>query len=217
MTREEILRECGMSNQKPIAFNYNDYLKVMEENAALQEQLARVTAERDGYRDTLDSANQTNASLAKKALQIQAERDAAIKDCSGWCETCAFVHDCAKHDNNDVGPAVWHWNCEDWQWRGMIDTAIEALHAQEEAEKNEPLTLSELLQMGGEPVWIDDFTWKKAGLWGLVSRFRQQSTGKLYVYVYNAQQGERIYSSQEYEKYWLAYRHKKEEADHETD
>lgn len=91
MAREEILGESGMSNQKPTAFNYNDYLKAMEENAAMQARLARVTA----------------------------ERNAAIKDCSGRCETCAFVYDCAKHDNNDAGPAVWHCDCEDWQWHGM--------------------------------------------------------------------------------------------------
>lgn len=54
----------------------------------------------------------------KAFARVTAERDAAIEDCSGMCITCAFVHDCAKHDNNDMGPSIWHCDCEDWQWRG---------------------------------------------------------------------------------------------------
>lgn len=38
--------------------------------------------------------------------------------------------------------------------REMYKIAAAALRAQQEAEKNEPLTLDELRQMDGEPVWI---------------------------------------------------------------
>lgn len=36
-----------------------------------------------------------------------------------------------------------------------IDMAIDALHARQEADKNEPLTLEELRKMDGEPVWAE--------------------------------------------------------------
>lgn len=56
-----------------------------------------------------------------------------------------------------------------------VDMALSALRAQAEAEKNEPLTLDELREMDGEPVWVEvpdgykhyngwalvDVTWKK--------------------------------------------------------
>lgn len=36
------------------------------------------------------------------------------------------------------------------------EMALAALRAQEEAEKNEPLTLKELLEMNGQPVWLNN-------------------------------------------------------------
>lgn len=38
-----------------------------------------------------------------------------------------------------------------------LDMAIDALREQEERESRKPLTLDELRQMDGEPVWIDDW------------------------------------------------------------
>lgn len=35
-----------------------------------------------------------------------------------------------------------------------LDMAISALRAQQEAEKNEPLTIPELLKMDSQPVWV---------------------------------------------------------------
>lgn len=45
-----------------------------------------------------------------------------------------------------------------------LNMAIAALRAQQEAEKNEPLTLEELREMEGEPVWLNI----AGGVWGLV-------------------------------------------------
>ncbi len=48
----------------------------------------------------------------------------------------------------------------------------EALRAQAEAEKNEPLTLNELQKMDGEPVWIvftPDAGGENPAMWALVS------------------------------------------------
>lgn len=44
--------------------------------------------------------------------------------------------------------------------------AVDALRAQQEAEKNELLTLDELRQMDGEPVWVVDGDGNE--MWGLV-------------------------------------------------
>ncbi len=35
-----------------------------------------------------------------------------------------------------------------------LEIALEVLHSQAETEKNEPLTLEDLRQMDGDPVWI---------------------------------------------------------------
>ena len=38
-----------------------------------------------------------------------------------------------------------------------LSLAISTLRAQQDAEKNEPLTLGELRQMDGEPVWVEPY------------------------------------------------------------
>ena len=50
--------------------------------------------------------------------------------------------------------------------REALDIAINALRAQQEAEKNEPLTMDELREMDGEPVWCVDGSGNE--MWGLV-------------------------------------------------
>lgn len=60
-----------------------------------------------------------------KALQaendrLRRERDAAVECCSGYCTSCCFEHDCAKHDMNDAAPTRWYYgDCEDWEWQGV--------------------------------------------------------------------------------------------------
>ena len=51
--------------------------------------------------------------------QVKREKDAAVECCLGYCESCAFERDCAKHDMNDAAPTRWYYgDCEDWEWRG---------------------------------------------------------------------------------------------------
>lgn len=51
--------------------------------------------------------------------QVRREKDAAVECCRGYCESCAFERDCAKHDMNDAAPTRWYYgDCEDWEWRG---------------------------------------------------------------------------------------------------
>ena len=64
------------------------------------------------------------ADAARKASdeleQVKRERDAAVDCCSGYCASCLFVKDCAKHDMNDAAPTRWYYgDCEDWEWRGQ--------------------------------------------------------------------------------------------------
>ncbi len=57
----------------------------------------------------------------------------------------------------NIEDAIWalrYVNPEDPTFTDAIKTAIAALHAQAEAERNNPLTLDELRQMDGEPVYI---------------------------------------------------------------
>ena len=60
-----------------------------------------------------------NEKMRAELEQVKAERDAAVDCCSGYCASCLFVKDCAKHDMNDAAPTRWYYgDCEDWEWRG---------------------------------------------------------------------------------------------------
>ena len=60
-----------------------------------------------------------------KALQaendrLKRERNEAVECCRGYCTSCCFEHDCAKHDMNDAAPTRWYYgDCEDWEWQGV--------------------------------------------------------------------------------------------------
>ena len=52
--------------------------------------------------------------------RLRRERDEAVECCSGYCTSCCFEHDCAKHDMNDAAPTRWYYgDCEDWEWQGV--------------------------------------------------------------------------------------------------
>ena len=76
---------------------------------------------------------------------------------------------------------------------------------------NDPLTLEELWEMDGEPVWIKSNNWHNKDKWGLVSVWTGPTGDKFAVYVYNTKTGATLYPSQEYGHCWLAYRRKPEE------
>lgn len=66
-----------------------------------------------------------DAAIALEQLQaendrLRRERDEAVECCSGYCTSCCFEHDCAKHDMNDAAPTRWYYgDCEDWEWQGV--------------------------------------------------------------------------------------------------
>ncbi len=60
-----------------------------------------------------------NEKLRAELEQVKREKDAAVEVLPGYCESCAFERDCAKHDMNDAAPTRWYYgDCEDWEWRG---------------------------------------------------------------------------------------------------
>ena len=76
-------------------------------------------------------------------------------------------------------------------------------------DPNEPLTLEELRQMEGEPVWIDYiYPIPFKSCWAI---FYEESEGKAFMQFNN---GCNSMITKEYRKTWLAYRRRPEEAPH---
>ena len=87
--------------------------------------------------------------------------------------------------------------------REALDMAISALREQDVADKhvwkNEPLTLDELRQMDGEPVWVQSPGVPEYGRWAIV-----EGVGENCLFLHDD------FTCHEYGKTWLAYRSKKE-------
>ena len=76
-------------------------------------------AEKEDLREAIQALAEENKDLKKQLEKAKAERDAAVDCCSGYCASCLFVKDCAKHNMNDAAPTRWYYgDCEDWEWRG---------------------------------------------------------------------------------------------------
>ena len=110
------------------------------------------------------------------------------------------------------------WTLENGAWRDSLgddmsdadknplfdalDTAISALRAQQQAEANEPLTLDELRQMYGDPVWFvrGECGWRRILACICVSAREEFA-------LFDDGLSD---SLADYGKTWLAYRHKTE-------
>lgn len=88
--------------------------------------------------------------------------------------------------------------------RSMFEVAISALRAQQERENPKPLTLDELRQMDGEPVWMQPNSPPKCGKWAIVAGVDTEY-GEKTLYL------EGDFTCRDYGKTWLAYRHKPKE------
>lgn len=95
---------------------------------------------------------------------------------------------------------------------GAFDKAVElacaALRAQAEAEKNEPLTLEDILAMDGQPVWCtENGSVCPAQSWGIVSNLNDIVPGSGFCII-----GAKFaFLQDKYGKSWLAYRRKPKE------
>ena len=87
--------------------------------------------------------------------------------------------------------------------REALDMAISALrqqdHFREVTKKVEPLTLDELRQMDGEPVWVQSPGVPEYGRWAIV-----EGVGENCLFLHDD------FTCHDYGKTWLAYRQKKE-------
>ena len=89
------------------------------ENAQLRVELEYEQEHANAYHEECEQGEIENAQLRAELEQAKRERDAAVDCCSGYCASCLFVKDCAKHDMNDAAPTRWYYgDCEDWEWRG---------------------------------------------------------------------------------------------------
>ena len=83
-----------------------------------------------------------------------------------------------------------------------------ALRAQQELESNDPLTLDELRQMDGEPVWVVTERLKE---WCIVHSHHSDDVIGGGIIATRRTAEKRVYSYADNGKTWLAYRHKPEE------
>ena len=81
--------------------------------------------------------------------------------------------------------------------REAVEFTISTLHAQQ--QPNAPLTLDELRQMDGEPVWVQSPGVPEYGRWAIV-----EWVGENCLFLHDD------FTCHDYGKTWLAYRHKKE-------
>ena len=96
----------------------------------------------------------------------------------------------------------------DFQTGKALEMAISALrkqeHFREVTKKAEPLTLDELREMDGEPVWVQSPGVPEYGRWAIV-----EGAGENCLFLHDD------FTCHDYGKTWLAYRQKPEEDDHE--
>ena len=87
--------------------------------------------------------------------------------------------------------------------REPVALALSALRAQQQTDANSPLTLDELRQMEGEPVYIAENT----EYWAVVNGFDERG-----IYLLSNGNPDDYGYFELYGKTWLAYRHKPKEA-----
>lgn len=91
--------------------------------------------------------------------------------------------------------------CYTEKHRQAVKLAIDALREQEDRANPQPLTLEELDRMEGEPVWVEHYS--NGGEWVTVHWDIHNSITTAY---------KACLRKSDYGEYWIAYRHKQEEA-----
>ena len=87
----------------------------------------------------------------------------------------------------------------DYELTNICKTSLAALREKLERQQNDPLTLEELREMDGEPVWVDDW-FMDTHCWELSEDAEDYFEGR---------------NESQYGSAWLAYRHKPEEEEHD--
>lgn len=120
----EKLIERLQDEEDPNVLDYIDdaatALSVLQtENDRLRDEVERQRRNADNRQHLYENAERAYIKAQAELEQVKREKDAAVECCWGYCESCAFERDCAKHDMNDAAPTRWYYgDCEDWEWRG---------------------------------------------------------------------------------------------------
>ena len=127
------------------------------------------------------------------------------------------LDDAIAHLDDTLSDTGRKWSCESCRMEHVQLRAWLAELREIKQERNTPLTLDELRQMDGEPVWVSiSNNWRESGVsegWCIV-RFHSEDD-RVRVYVYDTRHGARFFAQQDYGESWIAYRQKPEEDDHE--
>lgn len=91
--------------------------------------------------------------------------------------------------------------------RAMFSMALSALREQQERENPKPLTLDELRQMDGYPVYIHSEKYPYHTGWRVIRKLEFGPFEELYIHFSNGE----VFHVREYGTAWVAYRHKPKE------
>lgn len=96
-----------------------------------------------------------------------------------------------------------------------LEFAVSALREKLERENPKPLTIEELRQMDGEPVWVTDPSEPAVSAYCTIDvcvRFKEDRVNDKYSEAMIPGDGFSYYQFDKYGKTWIAYRHKPKEA-----
>lgn len=129
-------------------------------------------------------------------------------------EEAAFQASYLSETANNPGLKAANNNKADWLHRvvRLAEKGLEALREQEERTNPQPLTLFEMLELDGEPVWTETIGIDRTGRWELITcetvcacPLEQKLRSVTWA-------GDvEWYPLETYGKTWIAYRHKPEE------
>ena len=124
----------------------------------------------DKAAEAIERLTAENAALKKEIRKAGCMFCARFGDCTeGFkptdqedCDNCAKKPDCACMKCSGIGSST-----DNWEWRGIsgmpvlpneggLSLAPGSLGAEGEQARNEPLTLQELVELNGQPVWMGE-------------------------------------------------------------
>lgn len=134
--------------------------------------IERLTAENAALREAYLQKDKIQALFKAKLDEFEAERDAAIADLADIrsCRVCKHVcdtRDCSscqdetcKCRNCSLDKHAWEWRGVSWMPvlpnEGGLSWAPRSLGAEGEQSANKPLTVQELVELNGQPVWMGE-------------------------------------------------------------
>ena len=123
------------------------------------------------------------------------------------------LDDAIAHLDDTLSDTGRKWSCESCRMEHVQLRTWLAELREIKQERNTPLTIDELRQMDGEPVWVSvSNNWRESGVsegWCIV-RFHSEDD-RVRVYVYDTRHGARFFAQQDYGESWWAYRQKPKE------